>query len=96
MNVTSKYNIMKRLFNLFLVFLRTKDEKDKRTLGYEVELLRQKIVMDDTIPSNVKKNFFEILRQYTIMYESDSLIEKFEAEERVKDLLEDMKKIQKF
>ncbi len=82
---------MKRLFNLYLIFLKTDDVKDKITLKYEIDLMQIKLTKDDTVPADIKRSFNEILKQYTIIYETDELIQKTEAEERVQELLEEMK-----
>lgn len=83
---------MKRLFNLYLVLLRTKNQRDIDTLNYEVGLLKEEFNNDETISKNIKNAFNEILRQYDIIYSSVGLYEQTKAEERVQELIDYMKK----
>ncbi|MCA1066027.1 hypothetical protein QTG56_25950 (plasmid) [Rossellomorea sp. AcN35-11] len=83
----SQKNVMKRLFNLFLVYLKTDDVESKETLKYEIDLLHEELDKDESISLEKKQLFKELLRQYKVMYESDDLVEKAQAEEEVKKLI---------
>jgi uncharacterized protein (UPF0147 family) len=84
-------NAMKRLFNLYLILLKTSDAKDKITLKNEVDLLHNELVNDFTIPEPIKKAFNEILYQYTIIYKSCNYDEQLDAEERVLEIIDEIR-----
>jgi uncharacterized protein (UPF0147 family) len=86
---------MKRLFNLYLIFLKTSDSKDQITLKNEVDFLYQEVVNDVTIPDAIKKAFNDILYQYTIIYKSCSYDEQLDAEERVLEIIDNLRKMLK-
>lgn len=87
----SKPDTMNRLFDLFLVFLKTKDEKNRTVLKNELVILFKELKEDKGISNFAKEKFADILEQYTIIYSTDSIIEKCEAEERVRELIEEIK-----
>lgn len=84
---------MKRLFNLYLIFLKSDETRDKITLKNEIDLLHQEVNKDDSIAGEVKESLNDILNQYKIIYESDDLIERYEAEELVREKIEEIKKM---
>jgi inorganic pyrophosphatase len=84
-------NKLKRLFSLYLVFFKTDDADNKIILQEEINLLHKEIEKDEDVSEDTKEIFNKILKQYKTIYESDDIIEKYKAEDKVRELIQSSK-----
>lgn len=91
------YPFIMRLFRLFSLYYKCSDNEDREIVRYEINQLISTTKVEDikTIPEDVKVQIGNLFKQYNKLHKSDDLIGKTEAEEEIRDILNELTKLLK-